>query len=153
MFETNLGRQKFSVKNHKKTLIRIFQKQQKESVFDKKKPKPSFYLCKSCAYYNPEVDQGGPHPEHPIDDGFKLNNKGEWVPRNERKRRDDDFEDDYGDDYDPEDEENLTDCDGSETGVWKDLCENNFDQAGEGQIQARRKKKVSSQLSVRINSS
>ena len=75
------------------------------------------------------------------------------MPRNERKRRDDDFEDDYGDDYDPEDEENLTDCDGSETGVWKDLCENNFDQAGEGQIQARRKKKVSSQLSVRISSS
>ena len=68
-----------------------------------------------------------------------MNKKGEWVPRNERKRRDDD---DYDYDYDQEDEENLSDCDGSETGVWKDLCENIFDDAGEGQIQARRKKKV-----------
>lgn len=61
------------------------------------------------------------------------------MPRKERKRREDY---DYYEDYDQEDEENLSDCDGSETGVWKDLCENNFDQAGEGPIQARRKQKV-----------
>ena len=72
------------------------------------------------------------------------------MPR--RLRRDvDDAEDEYEnlDDYDdyyydPEDEENLDDCTGNETGIWKDICEGNFeDDAGDGDVAARRKKKVS----------
>jgi len=104
-----------------------------------------------CAFYDPLVPKGGPHPD-PMSDGNKLNSKGQWVPR--RLRRDvDDAEDEYLDDYgdyyyDPEDEENLDDCTGNETGIWKDICEGNFeDDAGDGDVAARRKKKKGPKLS------
>ena len=78
------------------------------------------------------------------DEGKRLNDKGEWVER--RLRREIDYfanENDF-EEYDEEDEDNLTDCDGNETGVWKDICEGNFEAAaGEGDVTARRKKKVS----------
>ena len=100
-----------------------------------------------CSFFDPEVPKGGPHPMWPEDEGKRLNGKGEWVER--RMRREIDYyaiDNDY-EEYDQEDEENLTDCDGTETGVWKDICEGNFEAAaGEGDVTARRKKKVSKKL-------
>jgi len=99
-----------------------------------------------CSFFDPSVPKGGPNSM--ADEGKRLNDKGEWVER--RMRREIDYfvnETDF-EEYDEEDEDNLTDCDGNETGIWKDICEGNFEAAaGEGDVTARRKKKKGPKLS------
>jgi len=96
-----------------------------------------------CAFYDPDVQKGGPHPDS-MSDGHKLNAKGQWVPR--RARRDaedeDDDEDVYDDenDYDDEDEENLEDCTGNLTGSWKNICEGNFEDDTNADVRGKKKK-------------
>lgn len=100
-----------------------------------------------CSFYDPDVAKGGPHPDISTH-GKKLNDRGQWVPRRLRREVDYYANDDEFDEYDQDDEDNLTDCDGNETGIWKDICEGNFEAAaGEGDVSARRKKKKGPKLS------
>lgn len=83
------------------------------------------FTTKSCAFYDPNVKNGGPNPD-PAAQGNRKNKFGEWVPRRTRREASvsvDDIDWEISD----EDEEAYDDCDGTETGAMKEFCESGVD--------------------------
>lgn len=96
---------------------------------------------KGCAFYDPSIKDGGPHPEHTDERGYRFNEETEqWRVR---ERRDEDDEDIDYDEYDQEDEENLLtdeqECE-NVSGPWAEVCadtEESNEESPNGQIAVR----------------